>query len=112
MAKKKKKMKFNPEDLIFPMTFVSVNTDKFEKEDGGIKKGDILFVAGDKAFPVSEEDPYTQRVFLYVQPVKEDHIDTSKGFYIIDPISVTNLPAEENERLLKILQEWADATIN
>ena len=105
-------MAFNPEDLIYPMTFVSVNTDKFENEEGGIKNGDVVFVAGMKVLPLSEDDPYTQRVFIYVQPVVEDYINMEGGFYLLDPIHLTNLPKDENKRLVDLAQERADATIN
>lgn len=105
-------MAFNPEDLIYPMTFVYVNTNKFAEEEGGIEKGDIVFVAGTKSLPLSEDDPYTQRIFVYVQPVVDDYIDDTKGFYLMDPINLANLLPEDNERLLNLAQERADATIN
>lgn len=103
-------MAFNPDDLIYPMTFVTINTNKFEGEEGGIKLGEVVFVAGTKILPISEDDPYTQRVFVYVQPVVDDYIDM-EHFYLMDPIHVTNLPKEENERLLQLAQERADATV-
>lgn len=103
-------MAFDPNDLIYPMTFVYVNTDKFEGEEAGIKKGDIVFVAGTRSLPLTEDDPYTTRVFIYVQPVVDDYIDNDRGFYILDPVSVTNLPPEDNERLLALAQERVDAT--
>lgn len=102
---------FNPEDLIYPMTFVTVNTDKFENEEGGIKKGDIVFVAGNKVLPISEDDPYTQRIFIYVQPVVNDYIDMEGGFYLLDPIHLSNLSKEENKRLVELAQERADAMV-
>ena len=104
---------FNPEDLIYPMTFVYVNTDKFENEEGiKLMKGDVLFVAGTRSLPISEDDPYTTRVFIYTQPVVDDYIDTTAQIYILDPVSVTNVDKEENKRLLDLAVERANATIN
>lgn len=103
---------FNPDDLIRPMTFVYVNTDKFENEEVKLTKGDVLFVAGSRALPLSEVDPYTQRIFIYAQPVVDDYIDTTAEIYILDPINVTNLSEDENERLYKLAEERANATIN
>lgn len=108
---KKSKKKFDPKDLIYPMTFVSVNTNKFEKEEAGIKKGDVLFVVGSRALPISEDDPYTQRIFIMCQPVVDDYIDTTAQIYILDPLSVDNLHSEEHDRLYKLAEERANATL-
>jgi len=98
-------------DYIHPMSFVFVNTDKFEAEEGGVKKGDVLFVVGTRALPLSKEDPYTQRVFIMAQPVVDDYIDTTGKVYILDPLSVTNVEEGEAKRLMELAQERANATL-
>ena len=100
-------------DLIRPFTFVVINHDELNKEHG-IVQGDTLFVASAQAFPLSEDDPYTQRIFLFAQRLKEDElIDDEGGFYVIDPKSVNNLSKEENDRLsLLNLQIDENATVN
>jgi len=108
---KKNKKKFDSADLIYPMTFVSVNTDKFENEEAGVKKGDVLFVVGSRALPLEEHDPYTQRIFMLCQPVVDDYIDTTAKIYIFDPKSLTNLHSEEHDRLYKLAEERANATL-
>lgn len=76
-------------------TFVTMNHNKLEK-DHGIAKGDVMFVATAKAFPLSEEDPYTQRVFFFVQKTKDMVIDDESGFYIVDPVSLVPLDDDVN----------------
>jgi hypothetical protein len=103
-------MSFNPDDLIQPMTFAYVNTDKFVEEQ--VNKGDVVFVMAAQAFPVSEEDPYTQRIKLFVQLVHDDYIDTDGKVYVMDPTSLTNLDKEENDRLYKLAEERAQSVLN
>lgn len=80
---------------IKPFTFVRINHNKLEKEHG-ISKNDVVFVAAAKAFPLSEEDPYTQRIFFFVQKVEEMKIDDESGFYVVDPVSLDPLDSDEN----------------
>ncbi len=89
---------FEMKDLIYPRTFVAINSDAFVEH--GIEKGTIVFVAGTKAVPVSEEDPYTQRVKMFVHILDEEKIDTSSGLFLMDPHSLINISSEENKRLL------------
>lgn len=84
---------FNP---IKPFYFARLNHNKLEK-DHGIAKGDVVFVAAAKAFPLSEEDPYTQRIFFFVQKVEEMKIDDESGFYIVDPVSLDPLDGDLND---------------
>lgn len=99
-------------DLIRPFTFVSITHSEHE-EDHSIKEGDTLFVAAAQAFPVSEEDPYTQRVFMFVQKMVGDMIDDEAGIFVMDPHSLKNVSKEENDRLSLInLSMPEDAAVN
>lgn len=97
---------------IRPFTFVTINHNNLEEEHG-IPEGACLFVAGAKAFPLSEDDPYTQRIFMFVQKMSDDVIDDEGGFFVMDPNSLVNVSKEENDRLSLInLSMPEDATIN
>lgn len=99
-------------DLIRPFTFVSITHSEHE-EEFSIKEGDTLFVAAAQAFPVSEEDPYTQRVFMFVQKMVGDMIDDEAGIFVMDPHSLKNVSKEENDRLSLInLSMPEDAAVN
>lgn len=99
-------------EYIRPFTFVTINHNEHE-EDHSIKEGDILFVAAAQAFPVSEEDPYTQRVFMFVQKMAGDMIDDEAGIFVMDPHSLKNISKEENDRLSLInLSMPEDASVN
>ena len=98
------------EDIwINPMEFVRITNDKLEAD--GLVNGSTVFVANVKAFPMTEEDPWTQRIKLIIHKMENDYINTGAGFFLIDPASVEKLPQEENERLYAIAQERAEATL-
>lgn len=99
------------EDIwINPMEFVRITNDKLEAD--GLVNGSTVFVANVKAFPMTEEDPWTQRIKLIVHKTENDYIDTKGGFFLIDPSSVEKLPQEENDRLYKIAQERSEAILH
>jgi len=83
-------------DYIRPFTFVAITHDKL-KEEHGLAKGDVVFVASAKAFPLSEEDPYTQRIFFFVQKTKDEKIDDESGVYMLDPVSLEQIDPEEHK---------------
>ncbi len=73
--------------LIFPGDVVVVKDHHLKKD--GLPSGSRVIVAWTKALPLSEDDPYTQRIKLFVQKVGEDdNPDTSSPIYVIDPRSV------------------------
>lgn len=45
-------------------------------------------VAAVKALPVSEDDPYTQRIKLFVQKLTEDERHVEGNVFVVDPTSV------------------------
>lgn len=92
--------------LIQPFTFVKVTKDDDKVE--AIKEGAIVFVAGLQAFPVSEEDPYTQQVLAFTHLTDEDgNILTEPGFFVVHPRYLENLPEEQAELLVKAAQNRA-----
>lgn len=82
-------------NLLRPFHFATINHNKLEEEHG-ISEGDVVFLAAAKAFPISEEDPYTQRIFFFIQKLEDGKIDDDSGFYIVDPNSLTCLDSDTN----------------
>lgn len=87
--------------MIKPFTFVAINHDKL-KEEYGIGKGDVVFVAALKAFPISEEDIYTQRIYLFIQKLIDEKIDDESGVFMIDPSTVDQIDPEEHKIYMNV----------
>lgn len=88
-------------DYIYPMDFVRATRDVTSTEDNDvlISNGELLFISGAKAFPLEENDPYTQRVKFFVHKMNGDDIDVEGGLFVVDPFSLVKISKEENERL-------------
>lgn len=81
--------------------FCEIVTDKFVEE--GIKRGHVVYVAGHKALPMSDEDPYTQRINFFVHIYNPHTYEMGKGLYLMDPKSI--LPFDE-EKQKGFLEEY------
>jgi len=93
--------------LIHDGDFCSIISDKFE--DQGIKVGHRVWVAGHRAIPEDERDPYTQRIKFFVHLVnKEKHVEFDKGLFIMDPRSLRRVNKGEQHKLQQILDADAD----
>jgi hypothetical protein len=79
--------------------FCEVVSDKFVEE--GIKRGHVVYVAGHKALPISEEDPYTQRIKFFVHVYNPHMYEMSKEIYLMDPNSLQRHDDDTSARLLK-----------
>lgn len=88
-------------DLIRVGDFCSIVTDKFAA-DIGVKRGHLLYVAGHKALPESDTDPYTQRIKFFAHIVDHNgHIDASQ-LYLVDPVSIQKVGKGKQKKLMKI----------
>lgn len=96
--------------LVFPFDFVRIVVDTLSEH--GLNNGDIVFVTGSKALPVSQEDPYTQRIKLFVQPMEGDNIINDKGIFMIDPKSVERIDDDENKRLYEVATHRLSAQVD
>jgi len=85
--------------LIRTGDFCEVVTDKFIHEN--VKRGHLMYVAGHKALPVSDEDPYTQRITFFARLYNQFEKKMGKEIYIIDPISIRPFSAKKQKRLLE-----------
>jgi hypothetical protein len=50
--------------LILQGDYCLITTDKFEKTEG-VKLGQRVYIAGHRALPIGEHDPYTQRIKFF-----------------------------------------------
>jgi hypothetical protein len=104
-------------DYIFEGDFCMVLGDKFEEH--GIRNGQRVYIIGHRALPVSERDPYTQRIKFFAHRVDNKEVCFDKGVFIFDPSSLRKVKVNEQRNLkenldLSIAQMEieAGATIN
>lgn len=91
----------NTFSFIRPLDFCEVVTDKLA--DDGVKRGQLVYVAGLKALPVSDTDPYTQRIKFFCNLVdKWGHVDNK--LYIMDPISLQKVDKNKQKKFTKIVK--------
>lgn len=95
-------------DLIHDNDFCMVTSDKFVEE--GVKVGQRVFVAGHRAIPEDERDPYTQRIKFFVYLLNKDkHVDFAKGLFLMDPKSLKRVNKGEQHKLLALLEADIEA---
>lgn len=78
--------------------FCEVVSDKFVEH--GVKRGHVVYVAGHKALPISENDPYTQRIKLLVHIYNDHTFEMGKELYLMDPNSLSRLDDYDQEHFL------------
>ena len=101
-------MNFNVEDLIQMGNFCTVSGEHLKDSD--LEDGDFVFVAGHRALPISEDDPYTQRIiFMCHKSDDGGEIDMEAGFYLIDPNSLTKVDKSTQEKMQDKLDEQIQA---
>lgn len=66
--------------------FCEIVSDKFVEH--GVKRGHIIYVAGHKALPVSDEDPYTQRIKFFAHLYNPKTYEMGKELYLMDANSI------------------------
>lgn len=86
---------------IMPLDFCEIVTDKMQEE--GVKRGQLVYVAGYKALPVSDTDPYNQRIKFFCNLVdKEGHVDPH--LYVIDPVTIQKVSKSKQKKLTKLVK--------
>ena len=83
--------------MINPLDVVVITNDKLEAD--GLPINTRVIVAGLKALPLTEDDPYTQRIKLFVQKINETEDGVEGPIFMIDPASVkeTGIVAVDND---------------
>ena len=95
-------VKYDTSKLIRSGDFCEVITEKFTDKD--LKRGQLVYVAGAKALPISEEDPYTQRIKFFVHLVENNIVDTSQ-LYLMDANSLLKASVARQKKSTKLLRE-------
>lgn len=94
-------------DYINQGDFCFVQVDHLEEH--GLAKGGLCFVAGMRAFPITEEDPYTQRIQCLVHRCNDGgEIDMEAGFFVVDPDSLKKVSPEDQEDFMDALEAQMD----
>lgn len=97
-------MVYDASKLIQSGDFCQVVSDKFVHE--AVKRNHIVYIAGHRIFPVSEEDPYTQRVKFLVRLMKDGHIDKEdQRLFLMDPVSLAKVSTTKQKKLDATLTE-------
>ena len=80
--------------------FCEIVSDKFDEL--GVKRGHIVYIAGLKAIPENEADPYTQRIKFFSHLVDNGgHIHADK-LYLMDPSSLLKVSKSKQKKLTNI----------
>lgn len=85
--------------LIKVGNFCEVVTDRLT--DQGVKRGHIVYVAGHRVLPVSEGDPYTQRIKFLVH-LTNMGVKESDNLYLIDPNSIQPVSKSRQKKFEKV----------
>lgn len=94
---------YNTAHLIQNGDFAHVNTDRFA--DQGVKRNHFVFVAGLKPLPENLEDPYLQRIFVFIHKVTRDgHTKPDEGIFLMDPRDLTKVNPGRQKKFYNILK--------
>lgn len=91
--------------------FCEIVTDKFAQEHD-VKRGRLVYIAGHRALPVSENNPYTQRIKFMVHLLEGDNVKPSLGLFIMDPDSLSLVPDNRQKRLADQMKADFDTPTN
>lgn len=76
----------------------------------GVKKNDIVYIAGDSYVPISEDDPYSFRRIFVAAWMNGDVVDVNRGGFTIDGVRLKPVSKAKQEKLEAILnEEFGDA---
>lgn len=89
--------------MIRPMDFCRSNSTRL-KEDG-IKKGQVVFVAGTRMIPNDPEDIYNQRCYIVIQTIDKETNLPDSDMLMVDPQWMTRLGPKKQEELTEKMME-------
>lgn len=89
-------------------------------KDDGLVRGQRVYIVGQRALPISEEDPYTQRIKFFAHILKDAKtMEFDQRMFLLDPSSLKKVGKKEQEKLTKRLlalfeamKELPEATVN
>lgn len=77
-------------------------SDKFIEQ--GVKRNQLVYVAGHRVLPIAENDPYTQRIKFLCQLLSKDG-ELDQKLYLIDPTSLSLVGKKKQEHYLALIKE-------
>lgn len=87
--------------------FCEIVTDNLAND--GLPRGQRVYVIGSRALPISEADPYTQRIKFFSHIVNTKTMELDPRMFLIDPSSLQKVGKKEQKNLKARLEEWLDA---
>lgn len=83
--------------------FCTVQDSEFAQH--GVKKGDVVYLAGDTFQPIREDDPYTYRQVFLAAWMDGNNIDVNRGAFTIDGSRLKPVSKAKQEKLEAIRDE-------
>lgn len=94
-----KQKSFDPKDLIQPNSFVEISTGALLEK--GIEQGELIYVSNLQAFPIDENDLYTQRLHVVGHRYLGQGLVKTDEILLLDPNDVKKIKARKNKKLIK-----------
>ena len=73
--------------------------------DYGIKKGDLVYVAGESMVAVDEGDPYAYRKIFLAARTNEGHVDATAKALTMDAVNLKPVSKSKQKQLYAQLEE-------
>tara|TARA_R110000823_G_C15952958_1_gene502531 strand:+ start:15086 stop:15388 length:303 start_codon:yes stop_codon:yes gene_type:complete len=83
--------------------FYKVNNSRYVEY--GIKKWDIVYLAGEMMLPLKEEDPYLHRKLFVAAYVVDGHVQGDKKPITVDGLTLTPVSKVKQEELKAMMEE-------
>lgn len=72
--------------------------------DYGIKKGDLVYLAGDTMVRVDEKDPYAYRKLFIAAYVEDGHVNAERKPITIDGVNLRKVSDSKQKDLYKVFE--------
>lgn len=72
----------------------------------GLARGTRVYIVGSRALPISEADPYTQRVKFFAHIINPKTVELDPRMFLLDPNSIQKVGKNEQKKLKAKLEEW------
>ncbi len=73
--------------------------------DYGIKKGDLIYVAGDTMVAIDEGDPYLHRKIFLAARTDDGHVDAKAKALTVDGVNLKPVSKSQQKKLYTQLEE-------
>ncbi len=92
-----------PSTLVEVGQFCRVNNTEYEKY--GVKKGQLVYVAGSTLSPIESDDPYLLRKLFIAAYMKDNHIQVKDKPFLVNGVSLTPVSDSKQKELDAIRAE-------